>query len=81
MNAKQLIEMTKGKVFVVAFTKANGDKRKMLARTGVKKGLVGAGRSKPLADNLVCVYDMQNKGYRTINCNNVLSFKCGSSVL
>ena len=77
MNAKNLIENTKGKFFTVEFVKNDGSHRKMVARMGVKKGLVGAGRSKPLAENLVCVYDVQAKGYRTVNCDKVLSFKCG----
>jgi hypothetical protein len=77
MNTKQLIESTRGRFFTVEFVKKDGSNRKMLARTGVKKGLVGAGRSKPLAENLVCVYDVQAKGYRTVNCDKVLSFKCG----
>lgn len=81
MNAKAMIEKTGGKFFTVQFVKANGEMRKMLARIGVKKGLVGAGRSKELAGHLVCVWDVQAKGYRTINTNSVVSFKCGEVVL
>ena len=81
MNVKDLIVNTQGKFFTVEFVKKDGSNRKMLARTGVKKGLVGAGRSKLLADNLVCVYDIQAKGYRTIDVSRVSSFKCGSAVL
>lgn len=81
MNIKQRIEATKGKFFVVNFVKKDGSMRKMIARTGVKKNLVGAGRSKPLADHLVCVYDVANKGYRTINADSVVSFKCGEVVV
>ena len=78
MNMKQKIESTRGKFFTVNFVKKDGSVRKMLARTGVKKGLVGAGRVRPLANNLVCVWDVQSKGYRTINCDSVLDFKCGN---
>ena len=81
MNVKDLIVNTQGKFFTVEFVKKDGTNRKMIARTGVKKGLVGAGRSKPLADHLVCVFDVQSKGYRTIDVNRVLAFKCGSAVL
>lgn len=80
MNMKQKIEDTRGKFFTVRFIKKDGSVRKMLARTGVKKGLVGVGRIKPIAENLVCVYDVVNKGYRTINCDSVLDFKCGDKV-
>lgn len=81
MNVKNLIANTKGKFFSIEYVKKDGTDRKMLAQTGVKKGLVGAGRSKPLAEHLVCVFDIQAKGYRTIDVNRVLSFKCGSAVL
>ena len=67
MNMKQKIESTRGKFFTVNFVKKDGSVRKMLARTGVKKGLV-------------CVWDVQNNGYRTINCDSVLDFKCGEVV-
>ena len=77
MNTKQWIESTRGRFFTVEFVKKDGSNRKMLARTGVKKGLVGAGRSTQLAENLLCVYDVQAKDYRTVNCDNVISFKCG----
>lgn len=76
-NVKAMMTNTNGKFFVVVFKKANGDMRRMLARVGVKKGLTGTGRSKPLADHLVCVWDVANKGYRTVNVDSVVGFKCG----
>ena len=77
-NLNEMIQGTNGKVFKVVFIKKDGTERTMQARLGVKKGLVGAGRSKPLPENMVCVFDMASDGYRTINLNTVTHFKCGS---
>lgn len=75
------IRSTNGKIFKIVFTKKDNTKRVMSARIGVRKGLVGAGRSKPLPVNMICVYDMVNQGYRTINLDSIEYFQCGSSVL
>ena len=72
---RHFINQTKGKFFTIDYKKADGTTRKMLARTGVRKGLVGTGRSTP--SHLISVYDVANKGYRSINPENVLIFKCG----
>ncbi len=73
---RHFINQTQGKFFTINYRKADGTTRKMLARTGVKKGLLGTGKSTP--SHLVSVYDVVNKGYRSINPENVLSFKCGN---
>lgn len=78
MNPEKITE-TKGKFFSITFTKADGSVRVMVARTGVKKGVKGTGTKKPLADNLIKVYDVIAKGFRTINLDRVRSFKCGDS--
>lgn len=77
---KSAIESTKGKFFKIEFIKSDGSKRLMTARTGVHKGISGVGRRYELKDNMVCVYDVVNKGFRTINTDNVLSVKCGKLV-
>jgi len=68
VNLKNFIENTNGKFFAVIFTKKNGEKRKMVARLGVKKNLKGGfnyleGLNKPYKT----VYDVQSKGYRAVN--------------
>lgn len=75
------IRSTNGKIFKIVFTKKDNTKRVMSARIGVRKGLVGAGRSKKLPDNMINVYDMVNHGYRTINLDSVEYFQCGSNIL
>ena len=49
----------------------------MTARVGVKKGLANNGFVREEKENLVCVYDITAKGYRTINLDTLKSFKCG----
>lgn len=73
---RHFINQTKGKFFTINYQKTDGQVRKMVARTGVRKGLLGTG--KPTPQHLVSVYDVVNKGYRSINPENVLSFKCGN---
>ena len=75
------IRSTNGKIIKIIFIKKDNTTRVMSARIGVRKGLVGAGRSKPLPDNMINVYDMVNHGYRTVNLDSVKYFQCGSSVL
>ena len=65
-----------GKIFTVTFTKKNGEKRVMNARTGVSKGVTGKGMSyNPVSKNLLAVYDMQKRDYRMINCNTIEEIK------
>jgi len=63
---------TKGKFFSVQFIKKDGSLRKMQCRLGVKKYLKGgtykAGQNHP---ELVPVYDVPNKGYRSINLETI----------
>lgn len=76
---KEMIENTKGRIFVANFIKATGEQRKMVCRLGVRKGLTGLGKRYE-KENLVTVYDMVNHGYRTINLETMKDFKCGKTV-
>lgn len=79
-DRKKLIENTKGKIFTVSFRKKDGSIREMNCRLGVKKHLRS---KKPMAsttshiEKYVTVYDMQAKGYRTVNLSTLKKFKCG----
>ena len=71
MNAKELLkEMQSGKLFSCEFVKrSTGERRLMLARTGVKIGLTGAGSSYNFTEkNLLPVVDM-NIYNKTKNIN------------
>ena len=73
---KAMIKSTKGRFFSAEFIKANGSKRKIIARIGCHKGVKGIGR-KFQKENLVTVFDAQAKEYRMINVDTMLTFKCG----
>ena len=68
--AKQLIHNTNGKIFSSVFTKKDGDLRIMTGRLKVTKHLTDNARPRPYDPNkynLICLFDMINKGYRMIN--------------
>lgn len=65
-----------GKIFSVKFIRrTDGAERKMLCRTGVRPAGGGERAYDPSAHNLLLVWDMQKKGYRTIPADNVLSVR------
>ena len=69
-KAKQLIHNTNGKIFSSVFTKKDGSIRLMTGRLKVKKYLTDNARPRPYDPNkynLICLFDMINKGYRMIN--------------
>jgi len=71
-KAKELIHNTNGKIFSSVFTKKNGDLRIMTGRLKVTKHLTDNARPRPYDPNkynLICLFDMINKGYRMININ------------
>jgi len=64
----QFIKLIGGKIFSVIFIKKDGTERKMVARLEVKKFLKGGENKVEAPDRpYKVVYDLQAKGYRTIN--------------
>lgn len=74
---KAMIKSTKGKFFSAEFIKANGSKRKIVARVGCHIGVKGTSNRKQ-KNNLVTVYEPKVKGYRTINLETLQNFNCGN---
>jgi len=72
-EAVNLIRSTKGGFFGVEFIKKDGSRRKMLARTGVKKGVKEGAReyTPPLVPRHITVWDRHAGGYRKINVNTI----------
>jgi hypothetical protein len=58
----------------VVFTKRSGETRKMVCtlKENALPSTVGSGRSVP--DGLICVYDLQNKGWRSFYLDSVQSY-------
>ena len=74
---KAMIKSTKGRFFSADFIKADGTKRHIVARVGCHIGVKGTSNRKQ-KDHLVTVFDAQAKGYRMINVDTMLTFKCGN---
>ena len=74
---KAMVKSTKGRFFSAEFIKANGSKRKIIARVGCHIGVKGVGR-KNTKENLVTVYEPKVKGWRTINLGTLQNFNCGN---
>jgi hypothetical protein len=75
-KAKELIRETNGLIFSSTFIKKDGTHRLMNARLKVTKGLKENAKPRPYEPskyNLICVYDMNKKGYRMININTLLT--------
>jgi hypothetical protein len=67
-----------GKIFTVKFTKKDGSIRTLNGRLGVKRHLRGGKiRYNASEKNNVIVYDLKNKGYRTLNLSSLELLKCG----
>lgn len=78
LKAYILMKKSKGLIFTVDFLKIDGSKRTMNCRLGVSKGLTGKGASyDPETREKLFVYDIQSKGYRTINLDSLLKLKLG----
>lgn len=62
-----------GKIFSATFRKrTDGTVRRMVARTGVHSGTAGGSLGyDPDLNNLLPVFDLQARGYRTIPAENV----------
>ena len=76
MIVENLLRETENKrIFTVTFVKEDGSIRKMNAMRGVRKGVKGVGlKFNPSDKNLLSVYDMQKKGFRFVNLDDVISF-------
>ena len=69
-KAKELINNSNGRIFSSVFIKKDGSHRLMNARIKVTKHLKKDAKPQPYDPsryNLLCVFDMVNKGYRMIN--------------
>ena len=87
MNIEQLrstIASTHSRMFVVRFTKQDGSERVMYAKTGVKRHLSKRPDKRVLQNtnpNIVRVFDMESKSYKSFKLGSVTEFKCGQVIL
>ena len=73
---KAMVKSSKGKFFSADFIKADGSKRKIVARVGCHIGVKGTSNRKQ-KEHLIAVYEPKTKGWRTINVDTLQQFSCG----
>ena len=76
---KAMVKSSKGKFFSAEFIKADGSKRKIVARVDCNIGVKGTSNRKQ-KEHLIAVYEPKTKGWRTINLDTLQHFKCGKLV-
>ena len=87
MNIEQLrstIASTHSRMFVVRFTKQDGTKRTMYAKTGIKRHLSKRPDKRVLQNtnpNIVRVFDMESKSYKSFKLDSVFEFRSGNIIL
>lgn len=69
-----LIDQSNGKMITVTFIKKDGTQRTLNGRLGVKKYLKGGKLNSNTAE-YINIYDVQNKGYRSINRNTIVAVR------
>lgn len=78
---KELLKSNGNKIFSVSFVKSNGELREMVCRLGVTSHLsTGEQASVAHIDKYLTVFDVQNNGYRNINCESLKSIKMNGVV-
>jgi len=70
-----LIEKSKGKMLTVTFVKQDGTERTLNGRMGVTKYIKGSSLKKNSTE-YITIYDVQNKGYRSVNRDTIVAVRC-----
>ena len=87
MNIEQLrstINSTHSRMFVVSFIKQDGTTRTMYAKTGLKRYLskkVNKRKVQRTNNDVVCVFDMESKSYKSFRLSSVTEFRCKRIIL
>lgn len=76
MNISTFIASSAGKFVSVTFTKKDGTVRKLTGRIGVTKHLKYGPYVADTGTGF-CVYDVVNKGYRTVRKDAIIGITCG----
>ena len=87
MNTEQLrneINKTNASLFRVSFVKANGEHRTMFCKTKIKRHLSKKPNKKVVKNanqDIVRVFDMESKSYKSFKLDSVFEFCSGKVVL
>ena len=78
------INKTNATLFRVSFVKANGEHRTMYCKTKIKRYLSKRPDKRVLQNtnpNIVRVFDMESKSYKSFKLDSVIEFSCRNVVL
>ena len=87
INTEQLrkeINKTNASLFRVSFVKANGENRTMFCKTKIKRHLSKKPNKKVIKNanqDIVRVFDMESKSYKSFKLDSVFEFRSGKVVL
>jgi hypothetical protein len=70
-----LIDQSNGKMLTVSFIKKDGALRILNGRLGVTKYIKGSTLKKN-SNDYITVYDVQNKGYRSVSRDTIVAVRC-----
>jgi hypothetical protein len=70
-----LLDQSNGKMLTVSFVKKDGSTRVLNGRLGVNKYIKGSSLKKN-SDAYITVYDVQNKGYRSVSRDTIVAVRC-----
>ena len=87
INTEQLrneINKTNASLFRVSFVKANGENRTMYCKTQIKRYLSKKPNKKVVKNanqDIVRVFDMESKSYKSFRLSSVTEFRCKRIIL
>lgn len=78
----QKIKATNGQIMSILYRSARSDNhvRRLNCQTNVKKYLTGRGKAAPESAKLITVYDLANKGYRSIAHEGIIQAQINGEV-
>lgn len=75
----EVIENSGGKMLTVVFIKADGTERVLNGRVGVSKYVKGTGKA--VNDQYLTIYDVKNKGYRSVNKETIIEVRANKQII
>lgn len=75
----EVIENSNGRMLTVVFIKADGTERVLNGRVGVSKYVKGTGRT--VSDKYLTIYDVKNKGYRSVNKSTIIEVRSNKMII
>ena len=74
---KSRIKAVKNLFFSITFTKKDGTVRTLNGQFRKYNPVPNSKHSHTIADNFIFVWDLVNKGWRQVNLDTLINFKCG----